>query len=453
MLNMSLASRAYRLSRIFNCTYDQVIDIREKRFRKLLLFTFRNSPFYKEYYCSHGIHEDQLEYIPVNELPPIDKSLFETNFDRLVTDRSITRNSLNTFLNQAGFKNKERFLSGCTIIHSSGSTGRPTPFVYDRIAWEVILAAAFRACKGDYQLPGIMHKALQGVRVAYIAATEGRFGGVMAANTGISGFGFKPLLLNINRPLDQWIDLLEKFKPNVIIGYPSALKILCDLISRSNIHLEVLRIATAGEPLTRELRDYIQNTLGSDVYNIYGASESLIIGLERNAYQGLYIFDDLNYLETDTGQTYITPLYNYVQPLIRYKLNDRLQPINRNQSEPLPFSKIGPIVGRDEETMWFINENGQSDFLHPLIIYAIYDEGILKYQFIQQTALSLKVLIEIKENADFDKVRRGFLTSLQTILAEKKLNNINVTIEQSYGIPVDPQTGKSKIVIKEILPP
>lgn len=43
---------------------------------------------------------------------------------------------------------------------------------------------------------------------------------------GIDGVGAEQMYLDINTPLAQWVDSIQSFKPNIIIGYPSAIKIL-----------------------------------------------------------------------------------------------------------------------------------------------------------------------------------------------------------------------------------
>lgn len=446
----SLMSTTWGLIKNYNKPHQEILQLKEQKFRNLIKFTYHNSPFYHEYYKNHGINEHVLDDIPMAEIPPISKELFVDNFDRIVTDNRLSLKAINEFLKQNENNKKSKFLNQYTIIHSSGSTGKPTCFIYEDKSWEFILGAAFRACKGDYEVMYVIKKALGGARVAYIAATEGRFGGAMAASSGIKNYGFRSLLLNVNTPLDKWLSVLQGFNPNIIIGYPSALKILCDLLRQNNITIEMLRVVTVGEPLTRELREYIQSTLGTEVFNIYGASESIIIGLETDSYDGFYVFDDINYLEIDEECTYITPLYNYAQPLIRYKLNDRLEFKERGSYEYLPYTRAGGIIGRNEEAMWFTNEDGKDDFLHPLIIYAINVDGIIKYQFVQLSGSSFEVRIELKQNADFNNVSQEFTMKLSKILQEKNLSNLDFQINQVNQIPIDPISGKSRLVIKEI---
>ncbi len=58
-------------------------------------------------------------------------------------------------------------------------------------------------------------------RMLYIVATDGRYGGAMAVGDGIDGLKAQQLHLDINTPLNEWCSVIRKFKPNIVIGYPS----------------------------------------------------------------------------------------------------------------------------------------------------------------------------------------------------------------------------------------
>ncbi|SNX53425.1 phenylacetate--CoA ligase family protein [Thermoanaerobacterium sp. RBIITD] len=445
------------LNKNYDLSHEDILKIREKKFRKLLRHAYTHSKFYHNYYNDNGIKKSDLAYIPIENLPPIDKSIFIENFDDIVTDKNLSKHNIEEFIKNDDVSNK-KFLGKYTIIHSSGSTGTPTIFVYDKKAWEYVLAAAFRACKGEIRIRdviseiGVKKFLIEGFRnlnVLYIAATEGRFAGVMAASSGISGFGFNPMLLNINIPLDEWYDKVVSFMPRVIIGYPSAIKILCDMIRENGLSFDIFRVVSCGEPLTKELRDYFESVFNTDIFDLYGSSESLIIGLGRKKYDGFYIFDDINYVEANGNCIYLTSLYNFTQPLIRYKLTDIALAKERNANEYLPFTKINGISGRNEDMMWFINDKGKKDFLHPLIIDDINIDGIIKYQFIQHSYKDFEVDIEISNGADFDTVSNKFSDNIRKILNKKSLTGIRYTIKRVDRIPIDSHSGKCKLVVRD----
>lgn len=61
----------------------------------------------------------------------------------------------------------------------------------------------------------------------------------MAIGGSIDGVGARQLYLDINAPVDEWMIKLREFKPNIVIGYPSAVKILGELIERGAVSLDV----------------------------------------------------------------------------------------------------------------------------------------------------------------------------------------------------------------------
>jgi phenylacetate-CoA ligase len=444
-----LLYKSWRMGHNFSRSREDILKLREERFRKLLKYAYQHSPFYRDYYSSHGIHEEDLSEMPFADLPPIDKKEYIENFDRLTTREELTRSRIENFL-QTTADREAKFLGEYTLVHSSGTTGTPTYFVYDRLAWDTVLAAGFRACEGEESVFRLIQGLFGGIRVAYIAATAGRFGGVMVANAGIKGYGFKRLIFNINNPLDSWVDRIQDFNPNVIIGYPSGVKILCDLLNKGKLSLSVFRLITGGEPLTAQLRDYLETTLETEVFNLYGASESIIIGLGRKKYGGIYLFDDINYVEPEEKCVYITPLYNYAQPLIRYRLSDKLKVAARSDNELLPFSKIEKVIGRNEDIIWFKNKDGVEDFIHPLVIDDIEVKGMKKYQFIQKSLSEFIINVNLDEGIELAEVEGEIRSQVDRILREKNLDNLDYRICKVSELPVNPSTGKSPLVVKQV---
>lgn len=448
----SLLFKSWRFEQNYDKSREEILELREKKFRKLLKHAYNNSQFYRDYYNRHGIDETDLDDISIDELPPIDKETFIENFDKITTEVELNHHEINEFIEKSDSQN-EKYKGEYTIVHSSGSTGEPTYFIYDDDAWNTILAAAFRAGKGRMSIKEVIGSGiLEGIRVAYIAATEGRFGGVMAANSALENLGFDKLLLNINSPMEEWKEKILEMEPNVIVGYPSGVKLLCDMLQEDDeVDLDVLRIITAGEPLTDQLREYIESTLDSQVHDIYGASETVLIGLGKGEFDGVYIFDDVNYVEFEKDCIYVTPLYNYSQPLIRYKLTDTLQLKERGQDEELPYTKISKIVGRNEEIMWFDTENGGEDFLHPLVVDNIDVDELANYQFVQLSSEKFKIKSVLEEGiSDEEGVKDEIKRQMDAMLKEKELTNLDYWIEMVSEIPINPDTGKSKMVIKKL---
>ena len=209
-----------------------------------------------------------------------------------------------------GPADRRPYLGKYHVVHSSGSTGKPGYFVYDEAAWNEMLLGIIRGALWDMSMGEVAKLLLKRPRIVYIAATDGRYGGAMAVGDGIDGIGARQLYLDINVPLDEWIIKLREFKPNIVIGYPSAVKILGELIERGAVSLDVRRVISCGEPLGASLRNYMETVFACDVINIYAASESLCLGVETGSTGGMLLFDDMNVIEVEQGKMYLTCLYN-----------------------------------------------------------------------------------------------------------------------------------------------
>ena len=334
------------------------------------------------------------------------------------------------------------------IVHSSGSTGNPTYYVYDAGALASVVAKMIDSSR---HIPGykqFMRTALHGVRTLFIAATNGRFAGAAAASLS----AIIPLntvkLLNINLPLEQWCDIILSFRPNLITGYPSALKILGDLLEREQIKLDLIRVLAVGEPLTHADREHLENIFGIKITNLYGASESLAMGLEASREQDMWLFDDLNYFEFESDGTYLTTLYNYIQPLIRYRLSDILQPAPNNLEQIPPYTKIKSILGRNEELLWFTNAQKKRDFLHPLVIDEINVLGLKSFQYIQYSAERFAIDILPEQDADITNLKKEIRAQLDVLLKEKQFDNLIYDVRVVDQIPFNPLTGKQNLIRK-----
>lgn len=117
-------------------------------------------------------------------------------------------------------------------------------------------------------------------------------------------------------------DALNKLNPDVVTGYPTGIGMLAEMQLSGKLSVKPRAVICGGEPIKPETEELIQEVWGSELINYYAASESLILGVERTDLKGFYLFDDVNYIEFGDDHILLTNLYNYTQPLIRYRMND-----------------------------------------------------------------------------------------------------------------------------------
>ena len=418
--------------------------LQQRRLRRLLHYAWEHSPYYREAFEKAGMTEKELDTVPLSALPPLDKSDLLEHFNRLVTAPDLEQGKLRRF-DAMETADRRPFLGKYHLVHSSGSTGEPGYFVYDETAWDTMLLGILRGALWGMSMPQILRLLAGRPRILYIAATDGRYGGAMAVGDGVDGVGASQMYLDIKTPLSRWVQQVKEYRPNFIIGYPSAIKILAELAQWGEISLEVLRVVSCGEPLGASLRKFLEDTLHTEVINFYGASESLALGVEGDPAEGMLLFDDLNIIEQGPDGLYLTCLYNFVQPLIRYRLTDRIT--IEEASGLWPFSRAVGLLGRNEDVLWFEDGEGRREFLHPLAIEGFCIPGLLDYQFRQTGRDSFEILAEAASASAYENIERELRRQLGSILLEKGLSYLTFSIRFVEEIRPDPATGKKRLVL------
>lgn len=235
----------------------------------------------------------------------------------------------------------------------------------------------------------------------------------------------------------------------MIIGYPSAIKILGELVDKGEIELKIFRIISCGEPLGASLRHYLEETFHAEVINFYGASESLSIGVEKDPTEDMILFDDMNMVEARDDGIYLTCLYNFAQPLIRYRLTDSLTLQAPNKKSRYPFARAVGLLGRNEDILWFEDGDGKREFLHPLAVEGICIEGLKDYQFRQISVDAFEMLAEIADPSAEQRILTEMLTQMKKILTEKGLSFVQFYVSFVDEILPDKSTGKKRLIVRD----
>lgn len=435
-----------RLKKNASMTKESMRELQNRKLRKLLRYAWENSAYYRQAFEQAGITETALDTLPLSAFPTMDKTALMEHFDELVTAPGLKQESLRQF-DQEEQPERKPYQGKYHIVHSSGSTGKPGYFVYDEAAWRQMLLGIIRGALWGMSMPQILRLLIGRPRIVYIAATDGRYGGAMAVGDGIDGVGAKQMYLDINTPLAQWTQNIRRFKPNIIIGYPSAIKILAELAESGVVSVRISRVISCGEPLSPGLRKFFEDSFDCPVVNFYGASESLALGVETGRETGMLLFDDLNVVEIQDGAMYLTCLYNFAQPLIRYRISDHLAP-----KDPLvssPFTHVEIVLGRDEDLLWFESGNGHREFLHPLAIEGFCIEGLRDYQFRQTAPDAFEMLAEAGAEKRQNCIRSELLRQMKIILREKHLEYVQFYVRFVDEILPDPKTGKKPLIIPD----
>ena len=422
----------------------QINKLQQKKLRKMLKYAYNHSEYYRQAFQAAGITAENINIAPLENFPTIDKQTLLSHFDEIITVSDITQDELRRF-DESAEKDRRAFKEKYHVVHSSGSTGKPGYFVYDNNAWNAMLIGIIRAALWGMSMPQILKLLAEKPRIAYIAATDGRYGGAMAVGDGIDGVGASQIYLDIKTPLSEWIERIREFKPNMIIGYPSAVKILGELAENGDVKLNITRIITCGEPLGANLRHYLESVFATEVINFYGASESLALGVESDTEHGMILFDDMNVIEVQDGNMYLTSLYNFAQPLIRYRLTDSLT--LKKADDNCPFTRAVGLLGRSEDILWFEDSMGNREFLHPLTVEGFCIEGLMDYQFVQLGNNVFEMRAQVSAEVSRSDIRGEIIDQMKTVLNEKHLDFVQFYVKFVDEILPEQTTGKKRLII------
>ena len=268
---------------------------------------------------------------------------------------------------------------------------------------------------------------------------------------------FNTLSISINDTLDSVVKQVNNFQPDFIMGYSSAVHLLAREQLEGNIAIKPRLITCSADPLTENIRTTIKAAFGVNPTNFYASSETVSMGIECPNKRSLHLFSDLHIFElldenmkpvdnNKYGTLYLTNLYNFNQPLIRYKMSDQLCILNKQCDCGWPFPVVETIAGRDENFLWFKKKDGSMEYIHPLLLIEFFVPGLEKFQFIQTdpTTLTMKVIVNIGKVVAEKTIRQ----QMHSILSNKKLESfVTFDIEFVDKIDCDPKTGKFKTVI------
>jgi phenylacetate-CoA ligase len=445
--------KKYYLGRDYShFTSDDIRNVQRRRLEDIICYACEHSDFYRELYSSLGINRDNVCELAITDLPIVDKNIIMDNFDQVVCDKSIKKTALSAFINDpAGYD--KRFMDQYTVIHTSGSSGNIGIYVYDE---KDVNAINILFVKYVFSVRPLLKMLPQ--RVAFLGAVNGHY----AAYTAVSRFRdyyIKFLPVSVETTLDQVINELNNFQPSILVAYSSMLyKIACaQMDGKLNIHPGAIN--TGGELLTPPQVKAAQEAFGVLPRSIYAASESIIIGAETAFSDGMYLFSDWNLVETldsqdmpvpakTYGQAVLSNLYNYLMPLIRYRMDDVLNIDRSPVNKKLPFEVIEGIEGRTEEFLEF-NIDGTLIAIHPLVFVEFYVEGLRQIQVIKKREDYFIARVSlIQNNAEIIGTVRD---RLQEILNNQHAaGKVSFDIEVTDDIHNDPKTGKYKLVVNDM---
>jgi phenylacetate-CoA ligase len=429
-------------------TSEQFEAMKLAKFRDLVRHAAGHSAYYAQLIGEHGI---DIERCIPQDFPPLTKATLMAQFDRIVTDRRVTRGGIAEFLGRSRDP-ADLFLNRFRVIHTSGSSGEVGYFVYSPEDWARGVAQTMRRRRSRTRMR--RRGRFGRLRFAYYGAIGGHFAGVTLmrmATRGLARLFVNARLYEVNSPLSETIAALNEFQPDILTGYTGALTILAAEQRAGLLRIAPLTIGTAGESLSATDRRTLVEAFGCEATNGYGSSEHLLMGFALPGDTSMLLPDDDLIYEPGEDHTLVSNLFNYTLPLIRYRMADVLRPVARKSDPHSPYLEIRSLVGRTEQVPQFTNQEGKADFISPHTINEIFVAGVARFQMQLTGPESFDFVVCLDpalSAAQAAQALRGLEERLREILQQKRMSNVRSTVRVVDHIPVNPQTRKFQLIIK-----
>lgn len=355
------------LQKLYPFWYDEpaIQAKQEKNLRTLLAYAFKHSPYYRRRFA--GL---DLERCALTDLPILTKAEMMEHFDELVTDPRLKKMDLSAFVDDKRNLG-QLYLGKYGVSHTSGSQGQPALIVQDREALNLVFAVQFaRGTKLKRRFLPHLDRLIKPARMAVLTIQPGFYPSA-AAFAYMPGFispAFKLLQLTVSDPMPKNIRKLEDFRPGYITGYASALEAFGREEAEGRMHLReqglLKQITNVAEPLPDEAAAWLETVFGAHVSDEYAMGECLVLSSGCLAGRGAHVNADLAILEVvdehnqpvppgvEGSKVLLTNLYNRVQPIIRYEVDDRITMSTSPCACGSPFPHIAKISGRSKDQLW-----------------------------------------------------------------------------------------------------
>ena len=312
------------------------------------------------------------------------------------------------------------------IHSSSGTTGTPVIIPYtakDVDDWAIM----FKRC---YETAGITNMDRIQITPGYGLWTAG-----IGFQNGAEKLGAMVIPMGPGNT-DKQLQMMQDMKSTVLCSTSSYALLLAEEIEKrgikENIHLK--KGVIGSERWSDKMRRHIAESLGIELYDIYGLTEIYGpgIGINCEYNEGMHYWDDFLYIEIidpktgepvpdgEMGEIVITTLVKEGAPLIRYRTHDLSRIIPGKCKCGRCYPRLDTIMGRTDDMMKIKGVNVFPSQIEEVL--ANFNEINSEYQ-IRISHLdgkdTMRIYVESTGDVDFD--------ALSKRIAEKVKSRIGFT--------------------------
>jgi phenylacetate-coenzyme A ligase PaaK-like adenylate-forming protein len=311
---------------------DRLREYQLDALRRLLARAVEDSPYHRRRLGRAAADPASLDEL--SSLPVMTKPDMMANFDEVCTDRRITRAAVEAHLSSVG-EMPDLLAGEFLVFGSGGSSGLRGLFVRDH------------RDLADY-VSTILRPGLSGVAEIFgwpppfrVAVT------LVAAPTAVHATcASRPVIesvgdvtaVPVTLPFDEIVARVQASAPMLLVGYATVIARLADVAAAGGLSISPQSIVVTSEELRPDLHDRIVAGFGMPPSDSFASSEGLIANAPPGSREFVFASDaaivefvDVDDRPVDVGfdadHVLVTNLVNHVQPLIRYRIDDRMTPL------------------------------------------------------------------------------------------------------------------------------
>ena len=365
-----------------------------ERLTILVRHAYDNVDLYRRKYDEAGLDPDDIESVDdLHKLPFITKDDLRNNFPDGLLAKNIDPED-------------------CFIVGTSGSSGTPVKIYRDIVPGHLAPFSVLINPKIWSPWVGVDTAKKVDIVMGIIVLAEYSFEKEM-----IKMFREAPWISNESfRILDALMDprehlrVFQELKPNVLFGYPSAIKNLAIVAREDGVELhQPLFFVTAGEVLDGHTRNVISSAFKGRMFDIYGSTEGNTIAFECLKHEGLHVAPRrviLELLDDDgkpvdpgvPGKVVVTDLTNMATPILRYiGLGDVAVWADKKCSCGIRWPLLERVEGRIVDSFVLPDKS----LVHPFRLTHALETipGIATFQLVQEEIDKVRVRI-VEEKGD-----------------------------------------------------
>jgi phenylacetate-CoA ligase len=398
--------------------------------RSLISHATLHIPYYKRLFQEHDISVKSIQTPDdLKKIPILTKDDIRNHFSELIST-NVDRRSL-------------------TLGHTSGTTGTPLEFYWDKKVICMTNAILWRQRDWGGIKFGDPYVLMTGNVIVPLSREKPPFWrhNIIQNQLLVSSFHLNEENMGaIARKLNQ-------FRPFFLEAYPSTAYILGRYLIEKKQEIPLKAVFTSSEPLYPSYREVIEKAFGCHVYDYLGMAERVIFATQCEHRDGHHLNLEYGLCEIldeagnpakpgKSGNIVATGLHNYAMPLIRYKTGDGTAFINRGCSCGRQLPLIEDVITKAESII--CTPDGR--YISPSVLTHPFKplHGIRESQIIQEDLHHLHIkLVKINEN---DEIK---VEQLIREIQNRVGNEMEVQVEFVEKIPRT-VAGKFRWVVSKI---